>query len=980
MNTLVIMGILQATMAAVPLDKFVPFGHSSGDNEVPANDDGFISLDLKYEMPFFGINYKRLWVNNNGGISFNGGVRTYTPICAPIQDAKMVMAFWADVMTLDNDVGKVYYREDHNPALLRSLAAEILRAYPSFQNLRLSSALVVTWVKVSFFRVNTCADPDDWPRNTFQAILVTDQSRTFAIFNYNKIVWTTGTASGGNCSGLGSSSARIGFDAGDGENLIMIDDSCTDSIMTVVDKSNVGVPGKFIFRIDGTDIDVARCDSTKYKTEKLLVTPKFVDTWGHQPLTLKGPCFNETHNVTCIFHDIQKGWIEVPALLLGESVVAVCQVPYLYGIGRIKVGLRVTNETQTDEYSGFLYVVNPFPSINVSRNFTTLSVFWDPHEFANITNVSVKMVKYGSPEFQWSESLVVAESAPNTGSYLGPLSPTITEDDAKYVYGFMVETAEAEQNFLNKIVRFSGYFTAQTTKVVDLGESILNSMCYNWYLSDPGPPTNLLPCPPTLTHARLDVRFLDEGFSPFQIAFYHLGGRKTFRSRLPTPLGSGQQCVYDHHGHNMVGSFRGGTADLVSPDFNNLGHVWHDILPWLWCCKPGDLGDCQKYYYRRPSNSGSNYKPPAMARGNGDPHIVTFDSAEYTFNGAGEFWMIINTSSNPTLLMQGRTEVYGNAATVFTAFVFQQPGGSKLQLSLNGPNSLRVWLDDYPLELQDPQLWTQNFIGATLTQNQDPPGVSISFTSGFDFIIGAAHGALRITAAANRNNYGKVAGLLGYFDGDKQNDLRTPDGKIISASSNLTDIHYKFGLKWMITESESLFYYSKGKNYSTYSMPNFLPFLQEPNPNELPQSVRDVCDTSKECVYDYLATRNVEFANSTKQYVKIFHHTVDHVRKNRIVVCPEIPNDIHTFVNGTIFSVGGNLTFSCFDDDYHLVGADKITCQVNGNWSATPPLCQRNTTTGTLANNTLAITKGSASMNICFAAVFISVINIVAYH
>lgn len=47
-------------------------------------------------------------------------------------------------------------------------------------------------------------------RNTFQAVLITDSTRAFVIYNYNKIEWTTGTASDGNAdTGLGGIPAQV---------------------------------------------------------------------------------------------------------------------------------------------------------------------------------------------------------------------------------------------------------------------------------------------------------------------------------------------------------------------------------------------------------------------------------------------------------------------------------------------------------------------------------------------------------------------------------------------------------------------------------------------------------------------------------------------------------------------------------------------------------------------------------------------------
>jgi hypothetical protein len=46
--------------------------------------------------------------------------------------------------------------------------------------------------------------------NTFQAVLVSDGSYTFTLFNYYEINWTTGTASGGDpLTGLGGVMAQV---------------------------------------------------------------------------------------------------------------------------------------------------------------------------------------------------------------------------------------------------------------------------------------------------------------------------------------------------------------------------------------------------------------------------------------------------------------------------------------------------------------------------------------------------------------------------------------------------------------------------------------------------------------------------------------------------------------------------------------------------------------------------------------------------
>ena len=71
-------------------------------------------------------------------------------------------------------------------------------------------------------------------------------------------------------------------------------------------------------------------------------------------------------------------------------------------------------------------------------------------------------------------------------------------------------------------------------------------------------------------------------------------------------------------------------------------------MPWVFCCY-ANLNDelCDKFFEERKPDSGSNYTSPNASLGNGDPHFTTFDGLYYTFNGAGEFWLLKNSTEQP---------------------------------------------------------------------------------------------------------------------------------------------------------------------------------------------------------------------------------------------------------------------------------------------------------------------------------------------
>ena len=70
----------------------------------------------------------------------------------------------------------------------------------------------------------------------------------------------------------------------------------------------------------------------------------------------------------------------------------------------------------------------------------------------------------------------------------------------------------------------------------------------------------------------------------------------------------------------------------------------HDKMPFLFCCKWQPLEDnaptCQMYNKLRKSQECSLYKTPAIGSVYGDPHIITFDGFNYTFNGKGEYALL----------------------------------------------------------------------------------------------------------------------------------------------------------------------------------------------------------------------------------------------------------------------------------------------------------------------------------------------------
>ena len=88
-------------------------------------------------------------------------------------------------------------------------------------------------------------------KNTLQVVIATDGSRTFVLFLYENILWSSTNLQTVFFNGV-SHNTTIGFNAGDGVRSFTLPLSvlATDIETT----SNIGVPGTYVFRVDQENI------------------------------------------------------------------------------------------------------------------------------------------------------------------------------------------------------------------------------------------------------------------------------------------------------------------------------------------------------------------------------------------------------------------------------------------------------------------------------------------------------------------------------------------------------------------------------------------------------------------------------------------------------------------------------------------------------------------------------------------------------
>ncbi|XP_048768421.2 protein mesh-like [Ostrea edulis] len=941
------------------LNDLFPFGSENGDTAMDKNDDGSTSdIPISTLFPFFNHQHSKLIVNTNGVITFLQSISTYTPNPFPIaNNARMIAPFWADVDTTRG--GTVWYRETTDDDLLNRASEEVRTYFPQFYRFKASWLFVATWDRVSFYG---CTSSSCSKTNRFQVILITNGQHSFTIYNYEDIQWTTGTSSGGNSiTGLGGTPAQVGFNAGDGIVFFTVNASRTHEIVNVTTMSNIDIPGKFAFRIDASDITDGGCNTEG----DLTVTPRYGPMLGGQYLVLGGPCIEATATVKFNFLGLtQKYTCERKT-----EFSAVCITPLFRYTGDALLLVEIEDQGITTTFRGLYTVLNPADSKHRVYRRNSLDWFtgqqyisWDPDAAELQDNDTVDIHLFSLAEgsdqhLSWS-SQVIHSGIPRLAG-----SAWISLQTNSFALAIRVTSASRKSGQSNRGI-WSDIFP------LALPPDQAYKFCENWLNNEtqlPSLPTaDVQPCPCTLDQALLDiVRFQpDPDCNMFsQTSIFSRTGNCLYRReashciRLASlgPQGVDNLCCYDRD-NNLIDSrvreggslqryhYSGGSGVLPY-----LANFYFDVLPFLHCCRYSQnvyqiIGSesssvtniCPSYFTQRKFSSCINYDPPRPARTNGDPHITTLDGFRYTFNGIGEFTFV--QTLNGSFLSQIRFEQFQKDngdlvdASVCTSFVSQSPNTSAVvEVRLNSIRTADVLVNGDVIDFDESNAY--QFQGVSIMQvsnNLTKREFIVSFTIiGIAFKAIASSNVLNILPVVGNNSLaGTLRGLLGDFDEDPNNDLRSPTGEMLLPNSTTEEIYDKFGLPWRITETVSLFTYEVGKSYNDYQKLSFRPAFT--SPANVPPEVEELCGGDEECVFDYAVTGSAELAAETQQFTVIFNTSVG--ASYQIKNCEDLPT-VHGGVwNATSTIEGSSATFSCYPG-YEMEGASNIITCENGTWT-----------------------------------------------
>ncbi|HSL56475.1 MAG TPA: VWD domain-containing protein [Acidimicrobiales bacterium] len=197
----------------------------------------------------------------------------------------------------------------------------------------------------------------------------------------------------------------------------------------------------------------------------------------------------------------------------------------------------------------------------------------------------------------------------------------------------------------------------------------------------------------------------------------------------------------------------------------------------------------------------------------GDPHLVTYDGLAYDLQAVGEF--VLTRAGE--LEVQVRYGPYRDSDRVsVTTAVGARIGGATLTVEHPGDGraSAVVVLDGVVL---DPGADVGLPDGGRVRRGEAEVLVVAGDGSTLGIDVRAAYLNVRVRPADGL----APSGLLGDRDGDRTNDLATPDGPLDTAAPSAADLYGRFADTWRVVDGASLLPYDDGETTATFTDRSF---------------------------------------------------------------------------------------------------------------------------------------------------------------
>ncbi|XP_035514372.1 sushi domain-containing protein 2 isoform X1 [Morone saxatilis] len=469
----------------------------------------------------------------------------------------------------------------------------------------------------------------------------------------------------------------------------------------------------------------------------------------------------------------------------------------------------------------------------------------------------------------------------------------------------------------------------------------------------------LINCPCTLAQARADTGRFHTDYScdieRGSVCTYHPGSVHCVRAIQASPKhGSGQQCCYDSTGTLVLtgDSIGGSTPDRAhdwgSPPYREpprvpgYSHWLYDVISLYYCCLWSN--HCQIYFNHRPSSGCCNYRPPRAGVVLGDPHFITFNGLNYTFNGKGEFYLV--SSPDKELSVQARTEQVKlkngtlAKATWLSSVAMKENASDVVEVRL-AEGHLQVLRNQKVLPFTE-QRWMD--LHGVFVFGPSPHNVTVSFRSGASVEVRVHEGIMAVTVLLPTPEFtNQSRGLLGRMN--SSDDLLTQFGEVISSADATPEEIFTFGASWNISKKSSLFTYDSKYLLDAYYVPQshdpaFVPAFSLPEGPDDPlvADMLKMCfgEGARFCKYDTLTTRSLTVGNATLRAYQSYRAQM--VALEPVVSCGWLPTPRNGKKNGTRYLEGSTLSFTC-NEGYILYGSTERTCLDDGTWTGKQTNC-----------------------------------------
>jgi len=557
------------------------------------------------------------------------------------------------------------------------------------------------------------------------------------------------------------------------------------------------------------------------------------------------------------------------------------------------------------------------------------SISWDSTQFGSGDTITIKLYKWSwnyldVGDFPIQPELIVVNENVTYGSNNGNMNITLNVDNFVWSSSLHILSIDSTFKSLNRFI-----LPIQNGFDYD-------SICQNFVSTDKVLVEPAISCPslPPRTNPQFTTDpncnqniqpncYLSSNFD--ECLIYNLQVQKNIQMKCCySNIGSGKyeaSKIIDNYGMGNDRSF---------PAIKNfIG----DILPRIFCCVKSS--NCNLFQEKRKVENTKNKRSSSTLTSKvgicyGDPHFLTFDEQIWRFNGKGEFILLEqindldqNILESDGLTIQGRFSQLSSKLVTILSAISIKDGNARISIYLNQFGNMNVFLKDS----QTPQMISigNSFIsqdGILISRIEDSKYQILLPTSSVSIIIISRFSMLNLIVILPNSLKSKTRGLLGNWNGNKNDDFTLRNGNNIPITSNFETLHSDFGLKYMIDENESLFIYSNGTNFNSFNDNLFIPnFEIDFGSIEFENQARSGCIGSNidldACLFDVSQTQNILASQISLEIGSIYDNL-----KSELNSPPQFMNLLDNYI--VKLSEEISIKFSIYDED-----GDDVVVNIN---------------------------------------------------